>query len=436
MVRKLKEVPRSPTPTAVPVPITVAVPRTLTSPHKTPPKAPEDSPRRSASRNRPDQPLGTPLDATRADLARARSARACEFLLDSEVMGFLRWGEIGRLHGVSATSHEMCEDPAVAPGLWMAACRSLGLEASLYVPEHPPALYAGGGGNAVPAAPSPAPAATAAAAADETASVAPSDAGDAVIGGGSGSGGGAAGAEGSLPPSSGGAMAWKRFFFDGLWPARGKWHAAAQEDEAMGGEAPPPPAADFRINVCVRFRPLAEPPVDSKLGLPLHQYIKLQRQQARKKSLRDGQVHKVTVGMAPPAHFLDGVFGTLMKDPVRLPSSGVVTDRAGAAEHIKRYKKDLFDGSRLLHPNRLEELPELRAEIEAWRAEKARADEDLDRVKRSVIVRDLVDGEAGLPAEVPPPPKGGPNLARGGGGAMRLFIFIIAVVACVDLRQV
>jgi hypothetical protein len=85
-------------------------------------------------------------------------------------------------------------------------------------------------------------------------------------------------------------MAWKRFFFDVLWPARGKWGpgAGSSSSSLVGDALSPSPTStgviseDFKINVCVRFRPLAEEAPDSKLGLPLHQYIKLQRQQAKK----------------------------------------------------------------------------------------------------------------------------------------------------------
>lgn len=37
-----------------------------------------------------------------------------------------------------------------------------------------------------------------------------------------------------------------------------------------------------------------------------------------------------------PDEFLDAIMGTLMKDPVTLPSSGQVVDRATIARHILR----------------------------------------------------------------------------------------------------
>jgi hypothetical protein len=53
----------------------------------------------------------------------ARSAKVCGMLLEAHLLTFLRWREIGRLHAVAATACSLCEDHAVAPGLWMAACR-------------------------------------------------------------------------------------------------------------------------------------------------------------------------------------------------------------------------------------------------------------------------------------------------------------------------
>jgi len=324
-----------------------------------------------------------PTNAER-EAALAKSAKACEFLLDPSVATFLQWREIGRLHTISGTARGFAEDLAVAPGLWMAACISLGTEAALYVPELPPSLYVDGGAQPI-------------AAAKGLNQTEASEATSAVIGSGRHGAGGPNGA-------AQGGMAWKRYFFDSLWPARSKWGIdplAAAEDEppAVG-------AQDFKINVCVRFRPLEEPPPDSKLGLPLHQFIKLQRQQAKEKARAAGKdssgKQKISVGTAPPERFLDGVFGTLMKDPVQLPSSGVIMDRSGALQAIKHRKKDPMDNTKLLHANRLIELPELKSEIEAWRAARDESDHELDRVKRSVIVRDLVDGDGneGLPPEV------------------------------------
>ena len=151
-------------------------------------------------------------------------------------------------------------------------------ESSSSPPEHPPLTCGGQAADATAVA------ASAAAAAEG---------GDMI--GGSGAGHGpavrAAGHHQAVQPVRG--AVWTRFFFDSLWPARGKWAglpvspatrgAPAPEasnsagDSTRGGAAP----SDFKVTVCVRFRPLAEGEAaqDSKLGLPLHQFIKLKRQQ-------------------------------------------------------------------------------------------------------------------------------------------------------------
>ena len=67
------------------------------------------------------------------------------------------------------------------------------------------------------------------------------------------------------------AMAWKRLFFDALWPSRFKWAADKKATKR-----------DFKIEVCVRFRPeAAEENVaagEADVTLPLHQYLAVQRQ--------------------------------------------------------------------------------------------------------------------------------------------------------------
>lgn len=37
-----------------------------------------------------------------------------------------------------------------------------------------------------------------------------------------------------------------------------------------------------------------------------------------------------------PEEFLDPILGTIMKDPVKLPSSGMIVDRGTIARHILR----------------------------------------------------------------------------------------------------
>lgn len=72
------------------------------------------------------------------------------------------------------------------------------------------------------------------------------------------------------------------------------------------------------------------------------------------------------MGTVPPTRFLDGMFGSLMRDPVQLPSSGVVVDRFNAEKHIRLHGTDMVDDSSL-HTSNLIELRELKQEIVEWR---------------------------------------------------------------------
>jgi hypothetical protein len=161
----------------------------------------------------------------------------CDVLFNETLLLFLEWKEIGRLSGLCRKLRECSEDDAVSAGLWMCICRSLGYNNSLYVPDDifSPLLKKDDNGNISSSSSS-----------SSTSS--------------------------SRKKTSG--SAWKNLFFESLWPARGKWGTG-------GGSLESGASSDFKINVCVRFRPLAKNPLEEKLSLPLHQYIKLQRQQAR-----------------------------------------------------------------------------------------------------------------------------------------------------------
>lgn len=203
------------------------------------------SPSSKASKARPEELAEEPVEepvqeivAAEAPPSPRRPSEAEYALCGDGVLLFLRWTTIGQLHTFSGAMRRLCESGGRAPALWRAACLSLGYEAALYVPERPPALY-GFKGHALP----------------PRASFLPR----------------------SLPPMSVcacftggreayGMMAWKRFFFDSLWPARNKWGDLSQQDQLQDAKD----GQDFKINVCVRFRPLLEPPPDSKLSLPLH----------------------------------------------------------------------------------------------------------------------------------------------------------------------
>jgi len=69
-----------------------------------------------------------------------------------------------------------------------------------------------------------------------------------------------------------------------------------------------------------------------------------------------------------PDEFLDPLLCTLMRDPVRLPTSGMVMDRASIARHLLNDETDPFNRAPLTE-DMLEPATELKARIDAWLAE-------------------------------------------------------------------
>eukprot|EP01063_Lacrimia_lanifica_P021140 TRINITY_DN2839_c0_g2_i1.p1 TRINITY_DN2839_c0_g2~~TRINITY_DN2839_c0_g2_i1.p1 ORF type:complete len:710 (+),score=190.22 TRINITY_DN2839_c0_g2_i1:46-2175(+) len=84
----------------------------------------------------------------------------------------------------------------------------------------------------------------------------------------------------------------------------------------------------FDIRVNVRFRP----GTSRKTGVlvPLHQRLMI---------MQKGE----TFVAAEPAEFKDALMGSVMADPVRLPSSGRICDRCVIAMHLRRSATDPFD---------------------------------------------------------------------------------------------
>ena len=70
-----------------------------------------------------------------------------------------------------------------------------------------------------------------------------------------------------------------------------------------------------------------------------------------------------------PDEFVCGLLSTVMADPVRLPGSGTVVDRAAAERALVSAPIDPFTRTPLTR-DQLVALPELRARIESWRASK------------------------------------------------------------------
>ena len=66
-----------------------------------------------------------------------------------------------------------------------------------------------------------------------------------------------------------------------------------------------------------------------------------------------------------PDEFLDAMMYTLMEDPVMLPSSKQVVDRATIARHLLSSQTDPFNREPLTMEG-VQAMPELKAEIDAW----------------------------------------------------------------------
>lgn len=73
-----------------------------------------------------------------------------------------------------------------------------------------------------------------------------------------------------------------------------------------------------------------------------------------------------------PADFVDPITMAVMTDPVRLPDSKVVLDRGTIGRHLEEYGTDPYSREPL-EVGDIVEMPELRAAIARWRADKAAA---------------------------------------------------------------
>eukprot|EP01042_Synura_sphagnicola_P003349 gene3349-4148_t len=94
------------------------------------------------------------------------------------------------------------------------------------------------------------------------------------------------------------------------------------------------------------------------------------------------------IGQPDPEEFLDPFLNTLMRDPVRLRTSGSIVDRAIANHFVLRDRKDPFNHMRLTS-DMLEPLPDLANRIREWRIKKAKGPDislSVNDVSRAVEV--------------------------------------------------
>ena len=123
-------------------------------------------------------------------------------------------------------------------------------------------------------------------------------------------------------------------------------------------------------------------------------YLKLQRDRRREDASKAAA--PLVGGAKPPPELLDAVTGREMASPVRLPS-GVVVDRAWAAQHVKRRGTDPYDGRPLAPGTVFESADDIRERIEEFRAAKREEDAPdafAPRVAGSEVVRRLAGAKA------------------------------------------
>lgn len=146
--------------------------------------------------------------------------------------------------------------------------------------------------------------------------------------------------------------------FTELWNARHKWNSS------LSGPATEHDEQIFKINVACRFRPGQRS--DAKLALPLHQFLKLKRKQSTDTS-------SVVVGEECPEEYLDPMLGTLMKDPVLLPTSNTVMDRSVALLCILRGGRDPFNDMKITADDLIPQ-PDLLVRIQQWKTSSSAVD--------------------------------------------------------------
>lgn len=162
----------------------------------------------------------------------------------------------------------------------------------------------------------------------------------------------------------------RRFFFDTLFPARMKW-STSEVSHA------------FKIEVACRFRPGER--VSKNLVVPLHQFLKVRRKKQHQQ--QEGE-KEFAVGFEDPEEFLDPFLRTLMRDPVRLTSSGRILDRSVAVQCILRGGRDPFNGTRIGNEC-LVPVPELAIRIHNWKIKKNEMDISLETSEVKTLIDDI-----------------------------------------------
>jgi hypothetical protein len=197
---------------------------------------------------------------------------------------------------------------------------------------------------------------------------------------------------------------YRKHFFDDLWAMRKKWHWTSTSNEKDEQNIS---GASYKVKVSCRFRP-GEPPV-GKVCLPLHQFLRVKRQQKQKeaaeaieKNVPNDDPHKNTLllGEHDPEEFLDPILGSIMKEPVLLSTSGRIIDRSVAIQCILRGGRDPFNNLKLTM-EMLEPQAALASRIRDWKVKKLeskKTDVALDLKELKSLVDDVALNEDFLEA--------------------------------------
>lgn len=161
----------------------------------------------------------------------------------------------------------------------------------------------------------------------------------------------------------------KKLFFTELWGMRSKWNNDNNGSSDLFGQ-------EYKIKVANRFRP-GEIQSD-KVCLPLHQFLKVKRHQKAQQvsAVQNKSDSELLVGENDPEEFTDPLLGTLMKDPVLLPTSNRVVDRSVAVQCILRGGRDPFTAERLTMTMLIPQ-PELAQRIQEFKRKKQQWDVSL-----------------------------------------------------------
>lgn len=170
---------------------------------------------------------------------------------------------------------------------------------------------------------------------------------------------------------------YRGYFYDELLRLPTRFNTLEPGDSSMEEN-------EYKIRVACRFRPGCLD--SSKLALPLHQFLRVKRQQRQQSEQSPSEF---ILGQHDPPEFVDPLLGVVMHDPIMLLPSQRVVDRSIAVQCVVRGGRDPFNNQRLTMDMLVPQI-ELMTRIRAWReANKDRPDVAVDRSEVGFLVEEL-----------------------------------------------